>query len=132
METSVFVPTREWAEMIRVDQCRACQSGPDSCDRAEYPDETSTRCISFRSKLKPHSHLAGYVAERRNPYTGDWNVLWDAREAYIDDADGRWACTCEKHGTIVNCTSQKAARSHLATADWCEECMGIAAAGEGE
>ena len=114
--------------MITVDQwrqerCRCCKHGPESCQFKLYPTFGYSDCLRFESKRKPHSHLAGYIAECRNSYSGDWNVIYDAKEQGIDDADGRYACVCEAHGTIVNCTNLPQARAAIKACDWCEECM---------
>ena len=104
----------------REQDCKACKFGPEGCRFSHR--RGLDRCTEFQSKRKPHSHLAGYIAERRNPLSGDWNVIYYAAEADIDDTDGRYACVCEAHGTIVNCTSLPQARSAMKASDFCEEC----------
>jgi hypothetical protein len=75
------------------------------------------------SVRKPHNHLAGYVAERRNPFTEGYVVIWEAEAAGID-VEARWAVTCEAHGTIVGETSVARARLSMKRPDnFCEFCV---------
>jgi len=84
------------------------------------------------SRRKPHSWWPGYVAERHNSITGDYNVLVASETAGLDAAGGRWAVICNAHGTILNHTNQRVLRD-IALADsrgsleWCDECREIAA-----
>jgi len=85
------------------------------------------------SKRKPHSWWAGYVAERRNKITGDYNVLVEAGPAGLDPAGGRWAMICNAHGTILNHTSQRVLRKFgladgYGSLEWCDDCRAIFAA----
>ena len=76
-----------------------------------------------RNKANPYIHFPGYIASRKNPFTDGYLVLYHAYEAGIDDAGGPWVCVCETHHTVSNFKSQKLAKLHLPTADWCEDCM---------
>ena len=72
---------------------------------------------------KPHRDWAGYIAELRNPITGDHNVIVDAVVAQLDDTDGRYATICNAHGTILNSKSLPAARSAMKDAtSFCDGC----------
>lgn len=66
---------------------------------------------------------AGYITQRHNPLNGADYVLYNAEEAALDTASGKWATVCEKHNTICNHSTKKLALSHLPDGDWCEECM---------
>lgn len=80
---------------------------------------------STSERLAEIKTYAGYKAHAKNPYTGDYNVLYDAEKAGMDTYSGKWADVCEKHGTIVSFDKYTNARAHLPDADWCEECMEI-------
>jgi hypothetical protein len=69
---------------------------------------------------------AGYIAARRNVYTGDLNTLYDSVEQGIEsDPETPYSTVCEVHGTVVCHQTKAQAIGWLSTAEWCEECMGI-------
>ncbi|HIF23200.1 MAG TPA: hypothetical protein EYQ27_15180 [Gemmatimonadetes bacterium] len=54
-------------------------------------------CPGWRSKRKPHSHIAGYVCERKHP-AGGHLVIYDATKqdmGEIEDLGGRWVVVWE-------------------------------------
>lgn len=106
----------------RETECRACIHGPEQCARAAFTED-GWLCAEKISRRKPHSHLAGYIAERRNPITDDYNIIFDAAEQGIDDTDGRYAVVCNAHGAILNTTNLPTARSAMKSSCFCEECM---------
>ena len=76
---------------------------------------------TYKAKLREN---AGYLAARRNAVTGAVYVLYDGGLAAMDTTDGRWQTVCETHSVIMSHSSQKMARWHLPTGDWCSECNG--------
>lgn len=102
--------------------CQACIYGPEQCARAAFA-EGSWDCAEKISRRKPHAHLAGYISERRNPFTGDYNIIFEAAEQGLDDEGGRYAVICNAHGNILNTTNLPAARSAMQSSDFCEDCM---------
>ena len=75
------------------------------------------------SRRKVCSDWAGYIAQRKNPLTGSYVVIVKAREAMLDDSDGKYAVICHEHSTICNFTSIPKARKFLKEPQFCEECM---------
>jgi hypothetical protein len=83
-----------------------------------------------QSKRKPYNHLAGYKASRKNPFTGDWVVIYVAAEADIDVEPDRYAVSCEAHSTLVGASSMALARASMKNSDlWCEACQALANGG---
>jgi hypothetical protein len=73
---------------------------------------------------KPHRDWGGYVSERRNPITGDHNVVVLSEGQGIDPGDGRYACICNAHRTIVQGTLSQmrgAMRDSCLFCDGCRE-----------
>ena len=80
---------------------------------------------------KPHRDFAGYVTERRNPYSGGHTIILDARNGGDwagSEEDGRWIVLCNEHSTLVQTTSRPGAQGAMEAVDFCEACMAIAAA----
>jgi hypothetical protein len=75
--------------------------------------------------MKDYKELSGFVAQRRNPYTDNQNVLYDAHKSQLDPYGGKWVAVCESHSTLCNFRTKKQALKHLRLADWCEECMDL-------
>lgn len=89
------------------------------------------------SKLKPHNDHAGYVAElRRGPVLPDgrrgWVTIYDAHEQQLDPDGGRWVTVCQTHSTLVNHTSQRAARATMKSGsiEFCDDCRDAELGGE--
>jgi hypothetical protein len=70
---------------------------------------------------KPHSNFAGYVAERRNKYSGGHTVISDCKRAaesgnaLVEDyraEGGRYQVLCNEHGHLIYSTNLPTAR-HL-------------------
>ncbi len=84
------------------------------------------------SNRKPHSNLAGYRAEQRNPLTGDYTIIFDCQLAeeqgapLVDDwreEGGRYQVVCNAHATLVYVSSMRAARSTMHdTTEFCDQC----------
>jgi hypothetical protein len=69
---------------------------------------------------KPHKNDPGYVAERRNPYTDGYVVLYRIPE----DATYRTVCTAHKHQCTT--TSLATARAHMKSpGEWCDSCKAL-------
>ena len=62
------------------------------------------------SARKPHNDVAGYVCERRHPYTKGHVLIVDVRNggrwAASEDGGGRYVVICDPHGTLVQDTSR--------------------------
>jgi hypothetical protein len=78
------------------------------------------------SRRKPCNDWCGYIASLRNKLTGDWNVIVNAKEHGIDDADGKYAVVCNAHGTIINVASLPKARPFMKDPQFCEACEALA------
>lgn len=100
-------------------------------------DAVSVRCSACTSKgrqcrHKPHRDWAGYVTERRNPYSGGHNVMVKAGPSHMDPSGGQWVTICDEHGTVCNHRNRTLAYAHLVGAEWCEACQQIRAAQEAQ
>lgn len=95
--------------------------------------------MNQRSKRKPHSDFAGYVAELRNRYSGGHTVISDCKRAanegtpivadYAQEG-GRWQVLCNEHGHLIYCTNLPTARELMKDPTiFCMMCRVIA--GEG-
>jgi len=89
------------------------------------------------SKLKPHNYHAGYVAElRRGPVLPGgkrgWVTIYNARKQMLDEDGGRWVTVCQTHGTLLNHTSQCAARATMkgGSIKFCDDCRDAELGGE--
>lgn len=77
---------------------------------------------------KPHRDWAGYVTERRNPWSGGHTVIVRAEPAGLDPSGGTWITVCDAHSTVCNHRNRSLAYGHMkAPEGWCEECAAIAA-----
>ena len=77
------------------------------------------------SSRKPYNQDAGYIASKRSGLNRGWVVIYNASEAGLDDADGKYAVVCQTHGSIVNTTSLLKARSAMKCPDsFCDGCRG--------
>ena len=86
-------------------------------------DMSTSRHTVFRGHTrKPYNTRAGYIASRRNAVNRGWVVIYNAKEAGIDDAGGKYAVVCEEHGTILNTSSVPKARPLLKYPEFCEDC----------
>lgn len=68
----------------------------------------------------------GEVTRSRSRDTGNVAVLIDTHHRggdWVDGTDGRWVTICDTHNTTCNHATRAIAYSHMATMDWCEECM---------
>jgi hypothetical protein len=72
----------------------------------------------------PYRKNAGFKGGKFNPTTQDWVTIYSAEAQLLDPAGGKYVVVCEKHGTLCNFKSLKAAREHLDVVDFCEECCG--------
>lgn len=76
------------------------------------------------SKRKPHSHLAGYIAELKNRRTGiGYVVIYRALLQGVDAGILPYIVVCETHHTLVAVSSIPKARTAMKSVDFCEECM---------
>lgn len=76
----------------------------------------------MKSKRKPYNDRAGYIASRKNPVTGDWAVIYNAKQAEID-ADYRHVVVCEAHGNMIASASRDLAYADMKTPwEWCDDC----------
>lgn len=67
--------------------------------------------------------LAGCVTQRTSRCTGLLVGLYQADQAGLDPAGGRWVTVCEPHATLCQHTSLALARHHLGDPlGWCEPC----------
>jgi len=67
---------------------------------------------------------AGLLAMHRSRTTGTVIGLYRARDARLDDDEGRapYSTVCQDHGTICCHRTLRAARGHMAYVGWCEAC----------
>ena len=74
---------------------------------------------------KIHSHEAGYIAERMNPFIdGQKVVIYRAEEQGLDVGDFKYAVVCDAHGTLCGTSSVPDARMLMKRPDnFCEECQ---------
>ncbi|MFB5623344.1 MAG: hypothetical protein ACE5RP_00285 [Nitrosopumilus sp.] len=79
------------------------------------------------SNRKPFNEDAGYIASKRSGASKGYVVIYDAKEAGIDDSDGKYVVVCQTHQRIVNTTSLPKAREAMKSVDFCEECFKILA-----
>lgn len=88
--------------------------------------KTATKGKPFieKSKRKPYNDREGYIASLRSGKNKGWVVIYNAKEAGLDDSDGKYAVVCETHSTIVNTTSLPKARQAMKYPDFCEGCTG--------
>ncbi len=101
---------------------RSLTKGKDGVIRQATPEAPSRR--------KPHSWWAGYVAERRNYITGEYNVLVEAKAQGLDPDGGRWNVICTAHSTILSHTNQRmlrafALRTGYGSLEWCDDCRAV-------
>ncbi len=76
-----------------------------------------------------HNGLSGCVEQRRNSGTGLLVGVYEAEQAQMCTAGGRWASVCEAHGTLANHRTLALAQSHAEAPDgWCEACRDVLAA----
>ena len=71
-------------------------------------------------------HNAGCRSAAYSRWSGSLIGIYDAQDAGID-ADTRWVCVCEDHGTILDVDTLANAKASASTPDWCEECYEAAA-----
>ena len=73
---------------------------------------------------KIHSHEAGYIAERLNPFIpGEKVVIYRANEQGIDVGIFKYAVVCDAHDTVVGESSIPKARMSMKRPDnFCDEC----------
>ena len=55
-------------------------------------------------------------------HLGIWRSYGTAEDLGLDPDGGKWVVICEKHATVVNVPTLRAARS-TRTTDFCEACM---------
>jgi hypothetical protein len=99
--------------------CHVCGNTTGPCEHMSahlYPEDESM------SNRKPYNDCVGYIASRRNDVNRGWVVIYNAKEAGIDDAGGKYAVVCEEHGTILNTTSIPKARPLLKYPEFCTDC----------
>lgn len=89
-------------------------------DPAQY--QAGAAVTSIR---KPCNDWAGYVASLRNRITGDYTVIVRAKEHGIDDAGGKYAVICNRHGSILNVSSIPKARPFMKEPEFCEDCESL-------
>jgi hypothetical protein len=66
---------------------------------------------------------AGFIAARKNKAGTNYNVLYRAEEQNISSDDGgKYAVVCEEHGSLVQTTNQRNARTILRYPDFCDCC----------
>jgi hypothetical protein len=76
------------------------------------------------SVRKPFNDCAGYVASKKNPFTGTSNVIYIASEQGIE-TDGKYITVCEGHRQMVSSANIPNARIDMKDASqWCSECGG--------
>lgn len=90
--------------------------------QAPCNDLPSSRLPARRGS--PFAGGAGYVASRRSGKDGGWVVVYRADEQGVDVDGQKYAVVCETHGTICGSSSRKDARVLMASAEFCEACMG--------
>ncbi len=74
------------------------------------------------SKPKLFQGNAGYVARKKNPITGSYNVIYVAALQGIEASD-KYIAVCEAHGTIVSAPSLHLARQSAKDSGlWCAQC----------
>jgi len=72
---------------------------------------------------KPFNDRAGYVASKKNPFTGISNVIYVASEQGIE-ADGKYITICEGHKQMIGSSSIPKARIDMKDASqWCSDCQ---------
>lgn len=89
---------------------------------------TDPELLQEVSKAFPEAFFkrAGLIESRVNRLTKTEISLYDSAKAGIeDDPESPWAIVCEAHGSILTHTSKTAARSHMATPEWCSKCEKI-------
>lgn len=59
-------------------------------------------------------------------WSGSLVCIYDAQDAGID-ADTRWVCVCEDHGSILDAETLTDAKSLASVPDWCDKCYEVAA-----
>lgn len=81
------------------------------------------------SRRKPYNDRAGYLASLRSgPEQLDgkcgWVVIYNTEAQGLDSDGGPWSVVCETHGTIVQVSSQRAARSVMKAGsnEFCDCC----------
>ena len=76
---------------------------------------------------KIHSHEAGYIAERMNPFiNGQKVVIYRAKEQGLDVGEYKYAVVCDAHNTIVGESSILKARASMKNPDnFCDGCREI-------
>ena len=79
----------------------------------------------MKSIRKPYNNRAGYIASLRSGINRGWVVIYNAKEADLNDTDGKYAVVCQTHNTIINTTSLPKARSAMKSVDFCEGCMRV-------
>ena len=74
---------------------------------------------------KIHSHEAGYIAERMNPFIdGQKVVIYLAKEQGLDVGAYKYAVVCDAHGTLCGTSNVPDARLLMKRPDnFCEECQ---------
>jgi len=76
--------------------------------------------------MRDFENYAGFRRLSVVKETGTVSVLYEANEAGLDPAGGRWATVCEDHGAICNHPTRRLADRHLPYPDgWCEDCRDI-------
>jgi hypothetical protein len=81
------------------------------------------------NELFSQNGLSGCVAQRRHPGTGLLVGVYEAEQAQMCTAAGRWASVCEAHSTLANHRTLALARAHAeAPESWCETCRDVLAA----
>jgi len=81
-----------------------------------------TETIMNKSIRKPYNDRAGYIASLRSGKNKGWVVIYKAKEAGIDDKDGKYAVVCESHNQILNTKNLPSARTAMKAVDFCTQC----------
>lgn len=70
------------------------------------------------------NELAGCRQLRRCRSTGTMVGVYEAEEAHLDPAGGRWVTVCEDHGYVCNHETLALARWHASEPiTWCAGCQ---------
>lgn len=69
------------------------------------------------------SRIIGVKFVRACELTGSFVVLYSARAQGLDESDGKYALSCEEHGSLLSIKSVGYGRSFAAIShEWCEGC----------
>ena len=88
------------------------------------------------TKRKPHADFAGYVCERRNPYSGGHTIMLDRKRAAAEGTPplkdykaegGRYQVLCNEHSCVIQCIALADARGCMKDpTSFCLECRALA------